>query len=224
MKQALQTIICIAGMLGGTAHAVHSQTEETMNHIAPSAAYADTPLQRGIYLKTNAVAWSFAVANAEVEMDVARHWSVDLPIQYSGWNYFQSRRKYRTLSFYPGARYWTNPTNNGFFAGAHLGLAYYNVAFEGRYRTQDRGGHHPAFGGGLSVGYRLPLRRNSCWSIEANVGAGVYALCHDKFANDHNGQWIATERKTYFGLDQLALSVCYRFPLRTSGTPTATQP
>ncbi len=200
------------GALTGTGQAVYAQTDEATTDVTPSTQCAHQPWQRSIYLKTNAVAWAFAVANAEVEVDVGRHLSVDLPVMYSAWNYFQFNRKYRTLSAYPGVRYWPGATNNGFFAGIHAGVACYNVAFEGQYRTQDQGGDHPALGGGLQVGYRLPMGRTSRWSIEVNVGAGVYHLHHDKFTNDHANLLVATERKTYFGLDQLSLSVCYRFP------------
>lgn len=95
--------------------------------------------QKHLYLKTNAVGWAFVIANIAVELDVAPHWSVALPINYSFWNYFTSKRKLRTLSVYPECRYWFDAGNRGWFVGAHLGAAYYNVAFGGKYRTQDRG-------------------------------------------------------------------------------------
>lgn len=73
--------------------------------------------QKHLYLKTNAVGWAFVIANIAVELDVAPHWSVALPINYSFWNYFTSKRKLRTLSVYPECRYWFDAGNRGWFVG-----------------------------------------------------------------------------------------------------------
>lgn len=167
--------------------------------------------KHAVYIKTNALAWACAVTNAEVELTLAPHWSVNMPVQYSAWNYGTSRRKFRTLSFYPGARYWLKPDNDGVFFGAHFGVAQYNVATKVRERIQDHNGHHPALGGGVSVGYRLPLKKNDHWNFEINAGAGVYALYYDRFRNEDNGLRMSTERRAFCGLDQMSLSVAYRF-------------
>ena len=187
--------------------------------VAPSTAdtvatTAETPCQRHIILKTNAVAWAFLISNIAIEMDVAPHWSVALPVNFSAWNYFSNSRKYRIFSLYPECRYWPSACNTGFFVGAHLGMAYYNVAFGGRYRTQDRGGHRPALGGGVSAGLRLPVSRNRRWQMELSAGVGVYSLNHDKFYNQPNGLKAYTENKTYTGIDQASLSLCYVFDFK----------
>lgn len=171
------------------------------------------PWRRRLYLKTNAVAWAFLISNIAVEMDVAPHWSVAIPVNYSVWNYFSSTRKYRTLSLYPECRFWPNLNNSGLFVGAHIGMAYYNVAFDGKYRTQDRDGRRPALGGGVSAGLRKAVSRNQRWLLELSIGAGVYSLQHDKFYNYTNGLKAYTEHKTYWGIDQAALSLCYAFDL-----------
>lgn len=187
--------------------------------VAPSTAdtvatTAETPCQRHIILKTNAVAWAFLISNVAIEMDVAPHWSVALPVNFSAWNYFSNSRKYRIFSLYPECRYWPSACNTGFFVGAHLGMAYYNVAFGGRYRTQDRGGYRPALGGGMSAGLRLPVSRNRRWQMELSAGVGVYSLNHDKFYNQPNGLKAYTENKTYTGIDQASLSLCYVFDFK----------
>ncbi len=177
-------------------------------------AVAETTCRRHITLKTNAVAWAFLITNIAIEVDVAPHWSVALPVSFSAWNYFSKNRKYRTFSLYPECRYWPTACNTGFFMGAHLGMAYYNVAFGGRYRTQDRDGHRPALGGGVSAGLRLPVSHNHRWQMELSVGAGIYSLSHDKFYNQPNGLKAYTESKTYMGIDQASLSLCYVFDFK----------
>ena len=65
--------------------------------VAPSTAdtvatTAETPCQRHIILKTNAVAWAFLISNIAIEMDVAPHWSVARPVNFSAWNYCSNSR------------------------------------------------------------------------------------------------------------------------------------
>ena len=169
---------------------------------------------RKLYIKTNALFWGMGMTNAAAEIDLAKHWSFALPVTYSAWNYFTSTVKFRTLAVQPEFRYWFNENNQKFFIGAHFGYAQYNVAVDGDYRYQDHGGKSPALGGGLSVGYRMPISKNDKWHIEFTLGAGVYGLHYDKFYNVNNGKLIETYRKTYWGIDNAAVNISYRFDLK----------
>lgn len=166
-----------------------------------------------LYLKTNAVGWGLLMANVAVELDLSPHWSVTLPIYYSGWDYFKHTVKFRTFKVQPEVRYWLRE-DDGFFFGAHLGLAYYNYAWDGDYRIQDKDKNTPALGGGLSVGYRLPISKNNRWKMEFSVGGGVYDLHYNKFHNQRNGFMVETVKDTYFGLDQVAVSFSYMFDFK----------
>lgn len=169
--------------------------------------------RRHLYVKTNAIGWAMAVTNIAVEVDLAEHWSFTLPLYWSSWNYFKSTLKFRTLTLQPEARYWFSENNDKWFAGAHFGLGWYNFATGGEYRTQDHGGHSPAIGGGIAAGYRLPVSRDKCWKLEFSLGAGLYRLHYDKFRNEPDGLLVRTEKKTWFGIDQAAVSVAYAFDL-----------
>lgn len=61
--------------------------------------------------------------------------------------------------------------------------------------------------------YETYSLRNQRWLLELSIGAGVYSLQHDKFYNYTNGLKAYTEHKTYWGIDQAALSLCYAFDL-----------
>lgn len=178
-----------------------------------------TPAQPALhwYLKTNLPAWGMLLANIAVEFDCAPHWSVQLPIYYSGFNYFTSRRKFRTFAIIPEARYWFRSDNQGWFAGAHLGMAYYNIALGGTTRYQDHDGNSPALGGGLDFGYRLRLGATRRWRLEFSLGAGVYHLDYDEFRNCHNGLLTGRTRRTFVGIDNAAVSLCYTFDLKKGG-------
>lgn len=178
------------------------------------------PLCRKLYLKTNVVALGLAIANAAVEIDLAKHWSFTFPVFHSAWNYFKPTIKFRTNAVQPELRYWLSEGNEGFFAGAHIGMAYYNFAFGGDYRYQDYSRETPSVGGGLSAGYRLPVSRNNRWCMEFSFGAGVYSRHYDKFNNTQNtkdGLIVETVRKPYWGIDQTAVSFSYSFDLKKKG-------
>ena len=164
---------------------------------------------RKMYLKTNLVGLGAAIANLSFEVDLGKHWSFTLPIYYSAWDYFKPTLKFRTLATQPEFRFWFLAKNDGFFVGAHYSMAYYNFAFDGRYRYQDRNGNTPVMSGGLSVGYRFPISRNERWKMELSVGGGYYFLNYDVFQNVPNGEYSHYEKRKYLGVDQASLSIAY---------------
>ena len=170
-----------------------------------------------LYIKTNLIGLALLSANVAVEVDLARHWSVTLPVYYCGMDWFKSTIKFRNVSIQPEARYWFRDSeNDGFFVGGHFGMSYFNFAFDGKYRYQDYKGRTPALGGGLSAGYRMPVSRNGRWRMEFSIGAGIYNTDYSLFNNTsdvRDGEWVARRKRTYIGLDQAAVSLAYSFDL-----------
>lgn len=174
----------------------------------------EEPWKRHWYLSTNLAAWALGVDNLAAEVDIAKHWTARITLTHCGWDYIKSTIKFRNLSVYPEFRWFARPNNTGFFANAHLGMAYYNFAFDGKYRYQDRDGKHPTFGGGIGIGGRWWISRDRHWLIETAIGAGVYPLDYDLFDNVPNykeGLLMGRRKKTYWGIDQAAISITYRF-------------
>lgn len=175
---------------------------------------------RKLHLKTNAIGLGLAIANVAAEVDLAKHWSFTLPIYYSAWDYFKSTIKFRTFAVQPEVRYWTDKNNDRWFVGAHFGLAYYNFAFNGDYRYQDHNRETPSIGGGVNIGYRMPISKNNRWRVEFSLGAGVYSRHYDKFHNTprtKDGLMIESIKNTYWGIDQVAVSFSYSFDLKKKG-------
>lgn len=168
----------------------------------------------GLHVKTNAIGLGMAISNLAVEVDIAKHWSFALPAYYAAHNYFVPTIKFRTLGIQPELRYWFNEDNHKFFVGAHFGVASYNIAVDGDLRYQDHDGKKPALGGGLGFGYRMPISKNNRWHIDFAIGAGVYSLYYDTFHNVENGKFIDSYKKTYWGLDNAAINISYRFNLK----------
>jgi hypothetical protein len=63
----------------------------------------------------------------------------------------------------------------------------------------------------------MPLSKNHKWNMEFAVGAGAYSLHYDKFYNVKNGKHFTSERTTYFGIDNVALTFSYAFDLKKKG-------
>lgn len=177
-----------------------------------------TPLYRDwvpqMYIKTNLLMWAIGVSNGAVEFDLAKHWSFAVPVYYSAWNYFIPTLKFRTLATQPELRYWFSQHNRGLYLGAHFGVASYNVAVDGGYRYQDHDGIRPALGGGIGVGYRLPIKHSQRWNVEFMLGAGAYWLHYDLFYNVDNGKLANIKKMTYWGVDNAAVNISYSIDLK----------
>lgn len=169
---------------------------------------------RYMYVKTNLVGLGMLMANLGVEFDMGNRFSFVLPVYYSAVNYFKPTLKFRTFAVQPELRYWLKDNKDGLFVGAHATFAYYNFAFDGKWRYQDKDGKTPTLGGGLSVGYRMPISKDENWKLEFALGGGVYPLHYDVFHNEHNGQLYDTRKKTYVGLDNVTIGISYRIPVK----------
>lgn len=169
---------------------------------------------RHLTLKTNALGLGMGISNIACEIDICKHLSLSIPVYYSALNYFKQSIKFRTLATQPELRFWPKKDNNGFFLGLHGGVAQYNIAVDGELRYQDHNGTSPALGGGLGLGYRLPMSKNGKWQIEFALGAGAYKLKYDTFYNVDNGNYIDTYDTIYIGIDNAAINISYQFDLK----------
>ena len=173
-----------------------------------------TPTQtRSIVLKLNLLTLPVLIVNGGVEVQPLAHFSVNVPVYYSGINWFSSRIKFRTLAFQPEVRYWLKDNLQGLFFGAHATFGWYNVALGGDYRYQDYAGKSPSLGGGIGLGYKVPIGRddNARWGLEFGIGGGVLPLRYDVFYNVEDGRLAAEDcKKTYWGVDQAFISLTYR--------------
>ena len=189
--------------------------EKLLPMVATTAsALVDT---RYMYVKTNLVGLGLLMGNLGVEFDLGRYLSLSIPVYYSALDYFRPTVKFRTFAVQPELRVWPKSNEDGLFIGAHAGFAYYNFAFGGDWRYQDHDGTSPTLGGGLSLGYRLPISRNKNWKLEFSVGGGIYPLYYDMFHNLENvkdGQLYDTRSKTYIGLDNVNIGISYRIPMK----------
>lgn len=186
------------------AESIRPQTEQA------TAATGNAPLSSGRYLgvKTNIAAWAGTIMNLAADVQVARHWSVELPVLWCPW-YVGSKHAVKTFTIQPEARYWLSKPGAGHFFGVHAHVGWFNVKWNrDRYQDTDR----PLLGAGISYGYLLPF--NAHWAGEFTLGAGYANMRYDTYYNIDNGARIDTRTKNYWGITRVGLSVVYRFNLK----------
>lgn len=193
---------------------------DTLGPVSPMArTIADKEAKnRPVYLKTDLVGLGMLIGNIGAEFALTDRLSLNVPIYYSGLDWFGTETKFRTLASLPELRYnfglqGSECYDKGLYIGLHAGLAWYNFAFGGDWRYQDHNGRTPAYGGGLSLGARLPLsRRTDRFGVELNLGAGIYSLNYDKFYNEADGPQSETGiREVKLLPDAVGISLYYRF-------------
>lgn len=171
-------------------------------------------VENRLNLKINAVGWLLGVPNLDVECSVAPNLSVNLPIYYSGMNLNLYSFNFKGLILQPELRFYV-PNTYGFYVGAHVGLAWYNCSNGKDYRYQNTGWKRPTYGGGLNIGYQIPLKKDSGWKVEFGFGAGIYDAKYDVFYNEENGPAVSRDQYTlYYGFDQGHISFLYSFDLK----------
>ncbi len=190
-----------------------SSSRDLANSGSGSAPRSGPQEGRFFRLKTNIPELFLLSGNVAAEIDLFGPVSLHFPVHYTALDWFRNTVKFRNFAIQPELRYNFSRVR-GLFAGAHFGLAWFNVATGGDWRYQDKDGHSPLMGGGLGIGYRLPLGSGSRWELEFSLGAGVYSIDYDRFYNEPGGAWAGSGSTTWAGLDNACISITYKFPLR----------
>ena len=157
-----------------------------------------------VWLKTNIPYWGLVVPNLAVEVRLADHWSLDIPVYYSPFTVADDYR-FRTFTMQPSVRYWFKPEMKGHFLGVHVTGAAFNFATDKQFRYQDTDG---AWGAGIDYGYALRFSRH--WGMEFNIGVGYLWTRYETYYNIENGASCGTETLNYLGITRLGISLIYK--------------
>lgn len=160
-------------------------------------------------VKTNLLFLGALTANAGVEVELWRRWSIDIPLWYSPYD-IKSDLKLRLLATQPELRFWPQKAGIGHFFGIHAHLAGFNVALNRHGRYQDP--NHALWGAGLGYGFSTHLDRNKRWGLEFNVGAGYANYTFDAYRNWDNGARFRCDvKRNYWGITRLGVSLSYKW-------------
>ncbi|MBD5233607.1 MAG: DUF3575 domain-containing protein [Bacteroidales bacterium] len=160
---------------------------------------------RFMALKTNLAYDAFAILNAEFEIQVARHFSVDVPVIWSLWDW-KNDMGLRIVAVQPEVRYWLGNIGRGSAFGINAGVASYNFRHDD-IRYQNTSGR-PLVSASVSYTYVLPI--DSRWSAEFSLAAGYANTQYNRYYNIDNGALINTKTRNYFGPTKIGISLSYR--------------
>ncbi len=154
-------------------------------------------------LKTNLVYDAFGVLNLAYECQFADHWTAELPVMWSLWDWKESRGL-RTVALQPGVKYWFSKPGSGHAVGADFDLAWYNARWDDdRYQSEGR----PAMGASILYAYTLNMGRG--WKAEFSFGVGYVNTRYNTYYNISDGALIDTRTKNYFGPTRLGITLVY---------------
>ena len=192
-----------------------------------SKAYYDTPWMFGV--KTNLLFdAALALPYGGLEIQIARHMSLDLSGWFGSWNIYYPNEQTRIYGFSPEIRWWFGDKvmREGHFIGIQGNTAWYTLEWKnkdginklyqnGTPSLGDIGNKNPAWSCGLTYGYSLGLGRNDLWGLEFFLGLG-YSSYQQKvisLAPESIGKYIH-EKNTYVGITKIGVNLTYRFSLR----------
>lgn len=177
---------------------------------APEPEPEPTPLMS---IKSNVLEDAMLLANIGFEFRITPRISFDVLGHYSPYNYFKGDRKIRVFAIQPEVRYWWGESLvKGHFIGLHVPVAGFNVQMNDKYRYQDP--NHAIWGLGVSYGYALPLGKRDRWGVEFTIGVGYMDVKYDVYEGRHNGKYLRTEQRDYWGITRLGIDFSYRINLK----------
>lgn len=166
-----------------------------------------------IAIKNNLVYDVLATPNLGLEIGLGKKTSFDGMFIYAPFGY-KENKTYKHVAIQPGLRFWFCERSNGLFWGIHTHWAAFN---EGGYKFPF--GDHPdmknnryegqLWGGGLSLGYQLPLSIH--WGIEGELGLGYAYLDYKKYDCPTCGDLKGKSHKNYVGPTKAAINLIYQF-------------
>lgn len=191
---------------------------------SPKSYYA-TPWMMG--LKTNLLSDAIAVPYAGVEIQLAKHLSLDINGWYSRWNIFYPNPQTNVYGLAPELRWWFGgrAMTKGYFVGLHANAGWYTLEWrdqEDRKVIYQNGiddlndpGLKPAWSCGLTYGYSQPLDRKGHWNLEFYMGLGYSSYQQKCFVSlEDGGTDYFHEVKSDIGITKAGINLTYRFSLR----------
>lgn len=195
---------------------------------AASVQTADSVASRKLYryeitewrlgLKTNLFADAVLPANLGMEVELAKHFSLDVTGGFSQTNVVFPCEDTRVYGFTPEIRYWPKKAlRKGHFFGLHSNVVWYTSRWSDGLIYQNISDRDPAWSVGLTYGYLLGIGKNDRWGLEFYLGAG-YGHYVQKV-----GQWNADDTawykvdvqdKRYLGLTRAGINLIYRFDMK----------
>lgn len=166
------------------------------------------PRKAEVRLGTNLLYDVATIANLTFEIGFAQNFAFNVLTTFSPWN-IKTDIKMRTLLVQPELRYYFANDFKGHYLGAEGHFGWFNMAFGGKVRYQDKNGNTPLWGAGLTYGYALPFSEH--WGMDFSISAGYAHIEYDCFYNIDSGAKYITRTKDWWGPTKVGISIYYQF-------------
>lgn len=186
-------------------------------------------------IKTNLLEWGAYVPqygmcpmpNVELEFyPKGGHWTFGATFDFPWWKGNTENHKYFELNNYQlYARYYTRASDRcfrGFYIQGYAQAFLYQIGF-----NEDKGWIGEGIGGGLGIGYALPLCRSGRWKLDFSMQLGVFVTKYDPYVYgcpvenikdgyyyyDYKGEANLFRKReyalTWFGPTRVGMSISY---------------
>lgn len=174
-------------------------------------AQATALFSQRIAVKNNILYDALLTPNLGVEIGLHKKLTLDVTGNYNPFE-FGSNKMIKHWLVQPELRYWFCERFSRGFVGIHAHGGQANVGHIklpfGMYKAlNDYRYEGDYYGGGISVGYQLPLSKR--WNLEFSIGGGYARIKYDKYDLETDEKLKAGLTHDYFGLTKATLSVIY---------------
>ncbi len=146
----------------------------------------------GVYMPSGYDRWC-PIPNVALEYYPKRgHFTYGASMDFPWWQNYNQHKYFQVRNYQLEARYYLRSgsieKNRPGLGAAFRGLyfqAYAHTAFFGICFDADRGWEGEGFGGGLGVGYVLPLSRKGHWRLEFSLQAGFFGGKYDPYQYEY---------------------------------------
>ena len=156
--------------------------------------------ERGFVLRVNTLRWLTLTPEAGVEWRLNYRWGVLASAAWSSWSWDDGGCRYALWNVSPEVRYYLP---GGWYAGVFLHGGEFN------YKLGATGRQGDYLGGGIAVGYRVPLGRRLFLSLD--VGVEYMRGKYDKYRLvDGRRMRAGKVEKNYTGVNRLGVNLEFR--------------
>ncbi|MEG2318206.1 MAG: DUF3575 domain-containing protein [Rikenellaceae bacterium] len=140
--------------------------------------------QTGLNLRTNLLMWAALTPNIGLEWRITDGFGLKVDGGWSGWEFDNNNKVYKNWYVNPEVR-WYMLNAKRFYLGLGATIGKANI------KLSDTGYKGDIYGGGVTVGYQVPMGK--CFSWDFNLGLGYVRFNYDTF-NVINGERVYKDR------------------------------
>jgi hypothetical protein len=164
-----------------------------------------------IAIKNNILYDAILTPNLGIEAELSKKLTLDVIGNYNPFDLGKDKMIKHWL-VQPEIRYWFCEKFSRGFVGLHAHGGQANIGHIkfpfGIYKKMNDFRHEADFyGGGISLGYQLPLHKR--WNLEFSIGGGYAYVMYDKYDLETDQKIMSGQTHHYLGLTKATFSVIY---------------